>query len=107
MSNCLLAPYFTEAVRALETGVATVEDIDKGMMLGSGYPMGPLTLLDFVGIDTVYRALSSMYEEFRQFQFAPPPFMRKMVLLNLLGRKTGKSFYDYTVDPLQINDLNI
>jgi len=105
--NRLLAPYFTEAVRALETGVASVEDIDTRMMLGAGYPMGPLTLLDFVGIDTVYRALSSMYEEFRQFQFAPPPLMRKMVLLGLLGRKTGKGFYDYTVDPPQINDLNI
>ena len=105
--NRLLAPYFTEAVRALETGVASIEDIDKGMMLGSGYPMGPLTLLDFVGIDTVYRALSSMYEEFRQFQFAPPPLMRKMVLLGLLGRKTGKGFYDYTVDPPEVNELNI
>jgi len=105
--NRLLAPYFTEALRALETGVATVEEIDKGMMLGSGYPMGPLTLLDFVGIDTVYRPLSSMYEEFRQFQFTPPALMRKMVLFNFLGRKTGKGFYDYTVDPPQINDLNI
>ena len=105
--NRLLAPYFVETVKALERGLATVEDIDNGMRLGSGYPMGPLTLLDFVGIDTVYRALSSMYEEFKEPQFAPPPLMKKMVLLNYLGRKTGKGFYDYSVDPPKVNELNI
>jgi len=105
--NRLLAPYFVEAVKALERGLATVEDIDNGMRLGSGYPMGPLTLLDFVGIDTVYRALSSMYEEFKEPQFAPPPLMKKMVLLNYLGRKTGKGFYDYSVELPKVNELNI
>lgn len=94
--NRLLVPYLLDAIRALEEGVGSVEDIDKGMQLGCGHPMGPLTLLDFVGLDTTYYIANIMFEEFRQTRFAPPPLLKKMVLAGRLGRKSGRGFYDYS-----------
>ena len=93
--NRLLVPYLLDAVRALEEGVGSTEDIDKAMQLGCGYPMGPLTLLDFVGLDTTYYIANIMFEEYRERRFAPPPLLKKMVLAGRLGRKSGYGFYDY------------
>jgi len=93
--NRLLVPYLLDAVRLLESGVATREDIDNGMKLGCGYPMGPLTLLDFVGLDTTYYIANIMFEEFRQPHFAPPPLLKRMVLAGYMGRKSGRGFYEY------------
>jgi len=93
--NRLLVPYLLDAVRLLESGVASREDIDNGMKLGCGYPMGPLTLLDFVGLDTTYYIANIMFEEFRQPQFAPPPLLKRMVLAGYMGRKSGRGFYEY------------
>jgi 3-hydroxybutyryl-CoA dehydrogenase len=93
--NLLLVPYLLDAIRALELGVASKEDIDTAVQLGLNYPMGPLTLLDFVGIDTTYYIAEAMFEEFKDTRYAAPPLMRKMVLAGLHGRKTGKGFYDY------------
>jgi 3-hydroxybutyryl-CoA dehydrogenase len=93
--NRLLVPYLLDAIRALEEGVGSVEDIDKGMELGCAYPMGPFTLLDFVGIDTAYYISEIMFNEYREKRFAPPPLMKKMVLAGLFGRKAGKGFYEY------------
>jgi 3-hydroxybutyryl-CoA dehydrogenase len=97
--NRLLVPYLLDAIRALEEGVGSIEDIDKGMQLGCGYPMGPLTLLDFVGLDTTYYIANIMFDEFREKRFAPPPLLKRMVQAGLLGRKAGKGFYDYSQDP--------
>ena len=94
--NRLLVPYLLDAIRALEEGVGSIEDIDKAMRLGCGYPMGPLTLLDFVGLDTTYYIANIMFEEFREKRFAPPPLLKKMVLAGRLGRKAGRGFYDYS-----------
>jgi 3-hydroxybutyryl-CoA dehydrogenase len=94
--NRLLVPYLLDAVRAYEQGLGTLEDIDKGMKLGCGHPMGPFTLLDFVGLDTTYYVANVMYEEFRDPMYAPPPLLKRMVLAGRLGRKSGKGFYDYT-----------
>ncbi|MCC7429340.1 3-hydroxybutyryl-CoA dehydrogenase [bacterium] len=96
--NLLLVPYLIGAIRAVENGVASIEDIDKGMMLGCGYPMGPLTLLDFVGIDTTYKIAEIMFAEYKTTEYACPPLLKKMHLAGLHGRKSGKGFYDYT-DP--------
>ena len=93
--NRLLVPYLLDSIRALEEGVGSVEDIDKGMQLGCAYPMGPFTLLDFVGIDTAYYISEIMFNEYREKRFAPPPLMKKMVLAGLYGRKSGKGFYEY------------
>lgn len=93
--NRLLVPYLIDAVRLLEAGVATREDIDAGMQLGCGHPMGPLTLADFVGLDTLYYVAEVMYEEFREPRFAPPVLLKQMVQAGYLGRKSGKGFYDY------------
>lgn len=93
--NRLLVPYLLDAIRCLEEGLGTVEDIDKGMKLGCGHPMGPLTLLDFVGLDTTYYIANIMFEEFRESRFAPPPLLKRMVLAGHHGRKSGKGFYDY------------
>jgi 3-hydroxybutyryl-CoA dehydrogenase len=97
--NVLLVPYLLEAVRLVEQGVASPEDIDEGMRLGCGHPMGPLTLLDFVGLDTTYFIANIMFDEFRETRFAPPPLMKRMVQAGMLGRKAGRGFYDYSVDP--------
>jgi 3-hydroxybutyryl-CoA dehydrogenase len=93
--NRLLVPYLLEAVRVLESGVATKEDIDQAMKLGCGYPMGPFTLLDLVGLDTTLFVAEVMFDEFREARFAPPPLLKRMVMAGQLGRKSGKGFYDY------------
>jgi len=97
--NRLLVPYLLDAIRALEEGVGSVEDIDRGMQLGCGHPMGPLTLLDFVGNDTTYHIANIMFDEFREKRFAPPPLLKRMVQAGLHGRKAGRGFYDYGQDP--------
>jgi 3-hydroxybutyryl-CoA dehydrogenase len=97
--NRLLIPYMLDAIRTLEHGVGSIADIDAGMQLGAGHPMGPFTLLDFVGLDTVERVAEVMYDEYREQRFAPPPLLRRLVRAGHLGRKTGRGFYDHTVDP--------
>jgi 3-hydroxybutyryl-CoA dehydrogenase len=94
--NRLLVPYILDAIRAYEEGVGSIEDIDKAMVLGCGYPMGPFTLLDFVGLDTTYYITHVMFEEYREKRFAAPPLLRKMVLAGKYGRKSGAGFYDYS-----------
>jgi len=96
--NRLLVPYLLDAVRVLEQGIASIEDIDNSMKLGCGYPMGPLTLLDFVGIDTTYYIANIMFDEFKEPRFAAPPLLKRMVLAGWNGRKAGRGFYDYA-DP--------
>ena len=93
--NRLLVPYLLDAIRCLDDGLGTAEDIDNGMKLGCGHPMGPLTLLDFVGLDTTYYIANIMFDEFREQRFAPPPLLKRMVLAGHLGKKSGKGFYDY------------
>jgi 3-hydroxybutyryl-CoA dehydrogenase len=93
--NRLLVPYLLEAVRTLDQGLGTVEDIDKGMKLGTGYPMGPFTLLDYVGLDTTYYIANIMFDEYREPAYAPPPLLKRMVLAGRLGRKSGHGFYKY------------
>jgi 3-hydroxybutyryl-CoA dehydrogenase len=97
--NRLLVPYLLDAIRALEEGVGSVLDIDEGMRLGCGHPMGPLTLLDFVGLDTTYYIANIMFEEFREKRFAPPPLLKRMVQAGMNGKKSGKGFYDYSKEP--------
>ena len=96
--NRLLVPYLLDAIRALEEGVGSIEDIDNSMKLGCGHPMGPLTLLDFVGLDTTYYISQIMFDEFREKRFGSPPLLRRMVLAGWNGRKSGRGFYDYS-DP--------
>ncbi|HEX7119225.1 MAG TPA: 3-hydroxybutyryl-CoA dehydrogenase [Longimicrobiales bacterium] len=94
--NRLLVPYMLDAIRALEQGLGSIEDIDKGMVLGTGYPMGPFTLSDFVGVDTLYRIAEIMFDEYRETRFAPPPLLKRMVSMGYFGRKAGRGFYDYS-----------
>jgi 3-hydroxybutyryl-CoA dehydrogenase len=94
--NRLLVPYLLDAIRALEEGVGSVEDIDKGMQLGCGYPMGPFTLLDFVGLDTTYYIAGIMFDEYKEKRFAAPPLLKQMVTAGRLGKKSGRGFYDYS-----------
>ena len=96
--NRLLVPYLLDAIRVLQDGLASIVDIDNSMKLGCGYPMGPLTLLDFVGLDTTYYIANVMFEEFREARFAPPALLKRMVLAGWNGRKSGRGFYDYS-DP--------
>ena len=96
--NRLLVPYLLDAIRALEEGVGSIEDIDNSMKLGCGHPMGPLTLLDFVGLDTTYYIANIMFDEFHERRFASPPLLKRMVLAGWNGRKAGRGFYDYS-DP--------
>ena len=96
--NRLLVPYLLDSIRAVEEGIGSIEDIDNGMKLGCGHPMGPLTLNDFVGLDTTYYIAEILFNEYREKRFAPPPLMKRMVLAGMLGRKSGKGFYDYS-DP--------
>ena len=96
--NRLLVPYLLDAIRALEEGVGSIVDIDNAMKLGCGYPMGPFTLGDFVGLDTTYYIAEIMFNEFRERRFAPPPLLKRMVMAGLYGRKSGRGFYDYTKD---------
>jgi len=105
--NLLLIPYMVDAIRALESNVASIEDIDKGMQLGAGHPMGPFTLLDFVGLDTVYKISEIMFEEYRDSRYAPPPLLKRMVLAGKLGRKSGKGFYDYSTTPPRVSSLGL
>jgi 3-hydroxybutyryl-CoA dehydrogenase len=105
--NRLLVPYMLDAIRCLEQGLATTEDIDKSMTLGTGYPMGPFTLCDFVGIDTLYYIAEIMFDEFREPRFAPPPLLRRMVSFGYYGRKTKRGFYDYSGDRPTAVDLGI
>lgn len=105
--NLLLIPYLLDAIRALEHGVASIPDIDKAMQLGCGYPMGPLTLLDFVGLDTTYKIAEIMFAEYREAKYAPPPLLKRMVLAGMYGRKSGRGFYDYAVDPPAVSSLGL
>ena len=93
--NRLLVPYLLDAIREYESGLGTLEDIDKGMKLGTGYPMGPFTLLDYVGLDTTFYIANIMFEEYREPRFAPPPLLKRMVLAGRLGKKSGRGFYEY------------
>jgi 3-hydroxybutyryl-CoA dehydrogenase len=102
--NRLLVPFLLDAVRALEEGVGSIEDIDNSMKLGCGHPMGPLTLLDFVGHDTTYYIANIMFDEFKEKRFAPPPLLKRMVLMGWNGRKAGRGFYDYS-DPAKPKPL--
>ena len=97
--NRLLVPYLLDAIRALEEGVGSIEDIDNSMKLGCGHPMGPLTLCDFIGLDVLYAVCDSLYEEFKQDEYAPPPLMKRMVAAGRLGRKSGRGFYEYSRHP--------
>ena len=105
--NLLLVPYMIDAIRALESGVASIGDIDKGMTLGAGHPMGPFTLLDFVGLDTTYKIAEIMFDEYREKRYAPPPLLKRMVIAGMYGRKSGKGFYDYSQDPPIVSPLGL
>ena len=97
--NRLLVPYMVDAIRALEQGVGSVQDIDEGMRLGCGYPMGPFALLDFVGLETTYYIANIMFDEFKDSRYAPPTLLKRMVQAGMYGKKTGKGFYDYSTNP--------
>jgi 3-hydroxybutyryl-CoA dehydrogenase len=97
--NLLLVPYLLDAIRSLERGVGNTVDIDNAMKLGCGYPMGPFTLLDFVGNDTTYKIAEIMFDEYREARYAPPPLLKRMVIAGMFGRKSGKGFYDYSTNP--------
>ncbi len=105
--NRLLVPYMLDAIRALEEGVGSIVDIDTSMKLGLGYPMGPFTLGDFVGLDTTYYIAEIMFAEYRERRFAPPPLLKRMVMAGLYGRKSGRGFYDYTKDPRNPTPMNL
>ena len=105
--NLLLVPYMLDAINALEANVASVEDIDKAMQLGAGHPMGPFTLLDFVGLDTTYKIAEIMFDEYREKRYAPPPLLKRMVIAGMYGRKSGMGFYDYSQDPPRVNQLGL
>lgn len=105
--NLLLVPYMLDAINALQSNVATIEDIDKGMQLGAGHPMGPFVLLDFVGLDTVYKIAEIMFEEYREKRYAPPPLLKRMVLAGMYGKKSGEGFYDYSQDPPRASSLGL
>ena len=105
--NLLLVPYLLDAIRSLERGVGNTVDIDNAMKLGCGYPMGPFTLLDFVGNDTTFKIAEIMFEEYREARYAPPPLLKRMVLAGMYGRKSGKGFYDYSNTPPTPVDLGL
>ncbi len=105
--NLLLIPYMIDAINALESNVASVEDIDKAMQLGAGYPMGPFTLLDFVGLDTTYKIAEIMFDEYREKRYAPPPLLKRMVMAGMYGKKSGKGFYDYSENPPRVSSLGL
>ncbi len=103
--NRLLVPYMLDAIRAYEEGIGSIEDIDKAMTLGTGHPMGPFTLGDFVGLDTLFYITEIMYEEYREKRFAAPPLLRRMHTAGYHGRKTGRGFYDYSGDEPVVSDF--
>jgi 3-hydroxybutyryl-CoA dehydrogenase len=105
--NLLLVPYLLDAIRQVEHGVASVPDMDKAMKLGCGYPMGPLELLDFVGLDTTYKIAEIMFAEYREQRYAPPPLLKRMVLAGWHGKKSGKGFYDYSSTPPAVSSLGL
>ncbi|MFN2571529.1 MAG: 3-hydroxyacyl-CoA dehydrogenase family protein [Gemmatimonadales bacterium] len=105
--NLLLVPYLLDAIRAVERGVGSVTDIDKAMQLGCGYPMGPLTLLDFVGLDTTHHIAEIMFKEYREQRYAPPPLLKRMALAGMYGKKSGKGFYDYSANPPIVSNLGL
>jgi len=104
--NRLLVPYMLDSIRAFEEGVASIVDIDNAMKLGCGYPMGPFTLGDFVGLDTTFYIANIMFDEFKEKRFAPPPLLKRMVMAGLYGRKSGRGFYDYS-DPSNPKPMNL
>src|SRR6266550_1775418 len=105
--NLLLVPYMLDAIRALEANVASIEDIDKGMQLGAGHPMGPFALLDFVGLDTVFKISEIMFAEYREKRYAAPPLLKRMVIAGMFGRKSGHGFYDYSQNPPRPSQLGL
>jgi 3-hydroxybutyryl-CoA dehydrogenase len=105
--NLLLVPYLLDAIRAVERGVGSVPDVDKAMQLGCGYPMGPLALLDFVGLDTTYHIAEIMFKEYREQRYAPPPLLKRMVLAGMYGKKSGKGFYTYSTNPPTVTGLGL
>lgn len=105
--NLLLVPYLLDAARALERGVATTADLDRAMQLGAGHPMGPLTLLDYIGLDTVVRIAEIMFDAYREPRYAAPPLLQRMVIAGFHGRKNGRGFYDYSVDPPVPTELGL
>jgi 3-hydroxybutyryl-CoA dehydrogenase len=105
--NLLLVPYLLDAIRVVERRIGSVADVDRAMQLGCGHPMGPLTLLDFVGLDTTQKIAEIMFQEYRETRYAPPPLLKRMVLAGMTGRKSGKGFYDYSVDPPKVADLGL
>jgi 3-hydroxybutyryl-CoA dehydrogenase len=102
--NRLLVPYLVDAIECLQRGLGTIQDIDSAMQLGAAHPMGPLSLSDFIGLDIVFHMASNLHAEFREPRFAPSPLLRRMVLAGMLGRKSGKGFYDYSQKPPRPND---
>jgi 3-hydroxybutyryl-CoA dehydrogenase len=105
--NLLLVPYLLDAARALERGVASTSDLDRAMQLGCGHPMGPLTLLDYIGLDTVVRIAEIMFDAYREPRYAAPPLLQRMVVAGFQGRKNGRGFYDYSTDPPTPSDLGL
>jgi 3-hydroxybutyryl-CoA dehydrogenase len=103
--NRLLVPYMLDAIRGYEEGIGSIEDIDTAMQLGTGYPMGPFVLGDFVGLDTLYYIAEIMFDEYREKRFAPPPLLKRMYLAGYLGRKSGRGFYDYSGDEPVVSDF--
>ena len=105
--NLLLVPYLLDAIRSLERGVGNTLDIDNAMKLGCGYPMGPFTLLDFVGNDTTYKIAEIMFDEYRENRYAPPPLLKRMVTAGMFGRKSGRGFYDYSEAQPRVSALGL
>ena len=105
--NLLLVPYMLDAIRALEANVASIEDIDRGMQLGAGHPMGPFTLLDFVGLDTTLKISEIMFAEYREKRYAAPPLLKRMVIAGMFGKKSGHGFYDYSENPPRPSQLGL
>jgi len=105
--NLLLVPFLLDAARAREHGVASTVDLDRAMQLGCGHPMGPLALMDFIGLDTVVRIADIMFDAYRETRYAPPPLLRRMVVAGMYGRKNGRGFYDYSVDPPRPVELGL
>jgi 3-hydroxybutyryl-CoA dehydrogenase len=105
--NLLLVPFLLDAARALERGVASIPDLDRAMQLGCGHPMGPLTLLDYIGLDTVVRISEIMFDAYREPRYAAPPLLQRMVIAGFHGKKNGRGFYDYSVDPPVPSELGL